>query len=195
MYRSSNKRTNLGEQTIRTYTIRVLGWLRALGLVAQIGRTLVLQEVTRSSIQSLEDEATKRSRNSDFFLGEAPPAKVVKAFSTLREKSLTRVAIEEAFGRNTCYVLIKLGLIRPDGTLTTNALNAEHEIAIRAYNTPAVRAASELLLAEGSVSGLDFGRYIAKKFGTSWSEGSQRRYGTALRQWAEWSDVKRFEAP
>lgn len=188
-YRLANKRTELGEATLRTYTVRVLGWLRGLGIVAQIGRTLMLQELSRCSVQSLEEGASKRLRHSDFFLGEAPPAKVVTAFQALCSSPASRHEMESQHGRNTCYVLVKLALMRPDGTALAKVSNSEaaRVVAQRASEAPMVRAAHDFQKAKGNVPGLDYGRYLAERFGARWSEGSMRRYGTSLRQWAEWS--------
>ena len=189
IYRSANKRTELGEGTLHTYLVRVVGWLRGLGIIAQIGKTLILRDLAQSTVQSLEDVGSKRLRQSDFFLGEAPPTRVVEGFRALCEGPVTRAAMEAKHGRNTCYVLVKLGLMRTDGgsLLSTSVSDAERIVAERARATPTVSVVAELLRAKGSVSGLELGRELAMRFGAQWSEGSQKRCGTALRQWAEWS--------
>lgn len=188
-YRLANKRAALGEATHRSYMVRILGWLRGLGMIAQIGNTLVLQELVHSPLQSLSEVKGKRSQQSDFFLGEAPPTKVVAAVKTLAARAISRPELEASHGRNTCYVLVKLGLMRPDATplIGGSTQSPERIVAMKARNSPTVRAASELLKSHGSVSGLEFGEFIAARFGTEWSQGSLRRHGTALRQWAEWS--------
>lgn len=189
VYRTTNKRTERGERTLHTYLVRVIGWLRGLGIIAQIGNTLMLRDLAQSTVRSFDEVGSMRPRQSDFFLGEAPPTKVVEGLRALCAGPVTRAAMEANHGRNTCYALIKLGLMRADGEslLSTSAADAERVVARRAKVTPTVSAATELLRAKGSVSGLELGRELAEKFGAQWSEGSQRRYGTALRQWAEWT--------
>jgi len=191
IYHQSSKRNELGEKTHHSYMVRVLGWLRGLGLVAQIGKTLIFQDIPRSTVQSLKDVGASRLTQSDFFLGEAPPTKVVRAFQAINEQSLTRHSLEANYGRNSCYVLIKLGLMRSDGIPLLRAApgQAEMIIADRARGTPTVQAADELLRADGNLPGIELGRHLAVKFGAQWSEGSLRRYGSALKQWAEWSQI------
>lgn len=190
IFRSANKRTELGERTLHTYLIRVVGWLRGLGIIAQIGKTLMVRDLAQSTVRSLDEVGSMRPRQSDSFLGEAPPTKVVEGFRALCTGHMTRAAMEVNHGRNTCYVLIKLGLMRSDGEslLRTSAADAERVVAQRARSTPTVSASMELLRAKGSMSGLELGRELAERFGAQWSEGSQRRCGTALRQWAEWTN-------
>lgn len=189
IYNEASKREELGAKTVASYSVRVLGWLRGLGIIAQIGNTLIISDASQKNLISLE-EITDRRAVSDIFFGQAPPAKVVLAFQSICSAKLHRAAIEAVHGRNTCYSLISLGLIAPDGTPLFNGtpLEAEKIVATRAAGTPTVRAAIELLVNNGGpVTGLEVGRFLAERFGASWSEGSQRRYGTALRQWAEWS--------
>lgn len=189
IYRSANKRTELGERTVHTYLVRVIGWLRGLGIIAQIGKTFMLRDLSQSTVRSLDEVGSMRPLHSDFFLGEAPPSKVVDGFKSLCGGSMTRPAMDAKHGRNTCYALMKLGLMRANGEslLSVPTADAERIVAQRARATPTVSAAIELLRVKGGMSGLDLGCELTEKFGAKWSEGSQRRYGTALRQWAEWT--------
>ncbi|OQR37151.1 hypothetical protein BWR15_03955 [Pseudomonas sp. T] len=191
LYRSANKRTELGDGTLHIYSVRVLGWLRGLGIIVKIGRDLVLRDLAKSAFRSLSEVSAPRPPASEFFVGEAPPNKVIDGFQTLCEVSITRAAMELEHGRNTCYALINLGLMWPDGASRVNASTADAEkiVASRARATTTVSASIEILRAKGSMSGLDLGKELSERFGVRWSEGSQRRYGTALRQWAEWADA------
>jgi hypothetical protein len=196
IYKEASKREELGAQTIASYSIRVLSWLRGLGIIAQIGNTLLVSDPTQKSLVSLE-EITDRRAVSDIFLGQAPPSKVVAAFESICLARSNRAAIEAVHGRNTCYSLTSLGLMAPDGTPLFDVMpsQAAKVVAGRASSTPAVRAAMELLLSSGgTIPGLEVGQFLAERFGAAWSEGSQRRYGTALRQWAEWTlSTSRYE--
>ncbi len=189
IYSLANKRTELDKRTVALYSTRVLGWLRGLGIVAQIGNTLIVQEPSQRTPISLGGVVATRLKKSDFFLGEAPPAKVVGAFRAICKGTITRSDLESSYGRNACNVLVKFGLMRPDASRLTNTTDtsAEAKVAACAFAAPAVRVAAEFLAEKGSVPGLEFGKHLGERFGAVWSQGSQRRYGTALRQWAEWT--------
>jgi hypothetical protein len=166
-----------------------LRWLVGIGVVEEGDRGLVLRDLPRSNIQSLDAIGQKRLRQSTFFLGEAPPGKVVDAFRAICEQPTTRLDVEKEHGRNTCYALFKLGLMRPDGQVVVRAPSEEAEVVVaeRARNTSTVPAAREFLAQQHDAQGLELGKYIAERFGMEWSVGSLKRYGSALRQWAEWS--------
>lgn len=185
----ANKRAELGEKTIHAYALRTLRWLVGIGVVEEVDGGLVLQELPRSNVQSLEAIGQKRLRQSTFFLGEAPPTKVVTAFKAICERPIPRDEVERDYGRNTCYVLFKLGLMRPDGQVVVCARpdDAEDLVAERARQTSTVVAAREFLARHPDAQGLDVGKHIAEHFNMEWSEGSFKRYGSAIRQWAEWS--------
>jgi hypothetical protein len=188
IYADTNKRAGVRPATSSLYAVRVLGWLRGLGIVAQLGSTLLVLEVGQQSATSLASLSVRRT--SDIFLGEAPPSKVVAAYRAQCAMSISRSELELQHGRNASYVLVKLGLMRPDGNLIVSAAPEEAEavVAIRASDAPTVKAAVDLMRTKGGQSGLEYGKFLAERFGANWSEGSQRRCGTALRQWAEWSD-------
>lgn len=185
----ANKRAELGENTIHAYALRTLRWLVGIGVVNEVDGGLVLQDIPRSNVQSLEAIGQKHLRQSTFFLGEAPPNKVVAAFKAICERSIPRDEVERDHGRNTCYVLFKLGLMRPDGQVVLCATpdDAGALVAERARQTSTVVAASEFLARHADAQGLEVGKHIAEHFNMEWSEGSLRRYGSAIRQWVEWS--------
>lgn len=187
IYADTNKRADVRAATSAHYAVRVLGWLRGLGIVAQLGNTLMLADGGQQSAIALKNLSIRRL--SDIFLGEAPPSKVVAAFRAMCGSHMSRSQLETQHGRNACYVLLKLGLMRPDGSQIVLAPpdQAESVVAARAFEAPTVKAAVELMKTKMGQSGLEYGMYLANRFGTNWSEGSQRRCGTALRQWAEWS--------
>jgi Holliday junction resolvase-like predicted endonuclease len=189
IYKEASKHEEFGAKTLSIYSSRVLSWLRGLGVIAQIGNTLLLANSSQKGLASLADVTEGRSV-TDIFLGEAPPAKVVAAFKSICTSRPTRAELERSHGRNACYSLMKLGLMGPDGSplVVVDTKQAEQTLASRVSAAPTVRAAIELLKqSQGSVPGLDVGQYLANRFGAKWSEGSLRRHGTALRQWAEWS--------
>lgn len=189
VYRAASKRSALGERTIHTYALRMLRWLVGIELVLRSGNSLIVREASRSATRTLDSLGAKRLNQSNFFLGEAPPAKVVAALQTLCSANGTRAKIEEQHGRNTCHALVKLGLMRRDGKRSVNVSKADIEavIAERALHTPTISFVRELLTANATVSGLEVGSQVAQQFSMQWSESSQRRNGTALRQWANWS--------
>lgn len=188
IYEEANKREELGTKTIAVYAARVLGWLHGLGITSQIGKTLVVADSSQKGLSSLSEVPDSR-RVSDIFLGQAPPHKVVAAFQHLCTSKPSRLEIENAHGRNTFSCLMSLGLARPDGTPLADATTSQASlvVATRAASRPTVRAAIELVTAKEGLSGLEVGQHLAERFETQWSEGSQRRNGTALRQWAAWS--------
>lgn len=190
IYKEASKHEDLGDQTMSIYSSRVLGWLRGLGVIAQIGNTLLVADSAQKGLASLGD-ATEGRSITDIFLGEAPPAKVVAAFRSICISQPSRADLERSHGRNACYSLMKLGLMRPDGSplVMVDPSLADQTLAAKVSAAPTVRAAVELLQrsSSGPVPGLEVGQHLADRFGAKWSEGSLRRHGTALRQWAEWS--------
>lgn len=130
-----------------------------------------------------------RNRRYDAFLGEAPPEKVVDAVRSLRKRNWNRAEIEADHGRNTCYALVKLGLISTDGVAAADISSAPPEeiVALRARSSPTVLFVIGLLRRNRQMTGLDVGHAVARRFSMQWSEGSRKRNGGALKLWAEWA--------
>lgn len=189
VYRSANKRAELGERTVHTYVIRLLGWLKGLGIATRIGGAHVLRDIGQSSLRSLNDVYSRRQKSSDLFLGLAPPAKVVNAFKEIGTSTIRRSEIEAKHGRNTFHTLFQLGLIDIDGYPTSKISPASAESLVRAHarKTATVAIVTEIINEKGNITGLEVGEFLATKINAKWSEGSLRRYGNALRQWAEWT--------
>ena len=116
IYRAANKRGTLEEDTIHTYALLTLRWLIGIELVQQSGNEFTLRDLSRATSQTLGSIRAKRLKQSDFFVGAAPPEKVVPAFRALCSGTCTRSEIREQHGRNTDYSLLTLGLMGPDGT-------------------------------------------------------------------------------
>ncbi|MGO4712137.1 restriction endonuclease [Bradyrhizobium sp. 2TAF24] len=190
VYRAANKRSALGDNAIKAYAMRMLRWLIGIDLVRQDGNNLILRDAPAlSSIQSLEAIVVQRSQMSEFFLGEAPPSRVLAAYRELSTgaQALTRMEIEKRHGRNTCYALIKLGLMDQDGSiLGTTTPEVEVVIATRARSKETVAFVCDMLAENPLLLGAEIGRRLAKEFRTEWSDGSHRRHGGALRKWAKW---------
>jgi hypothetical protein len=157
--------------------------------VQQSGQVLTLRDGPRSTVSSLDASLAKRTKISDFFLGEAPPWSVATAFTAISAGLSGRSQIETQFGRNTCYALVKLGLITSEGValLTVRPEFAEATVRERALATSTVNIVRSL--SSSKQSGLDVGDHLSRHFRTEWSDGSKKRIGAALKQWAEWASA------
>lgn len=191
VYRAANKRSEIGERTLNAYAQRVLRWLIGLGIAEYSGTALSLRDTSRSSIKSLEalgNAVGIHAGRGTAFLGEAPPSKAIAAYSDILNSRLSRQAIEDRHGRNTCYVL---GLMRADGALLVSApvQCAGEVIAERARASATIIATKRLLEQWPEASGLEVGKRVEEVLGANWSVASRRRYGTALRQWAIWTSA------
>lgn len=186
-YRAANKRSALGESTIRAYALRMLRWLVGIGLLQQSGEVFAVRDMPRSSIQSLDALTAKRGRQPKFFLGEAPPSSVIAAFAAISSGLTGREAIQKKFGRNSCYALMNLGLISSDGLSIVKVQPDLAESTVRDYALATRTINFVQSLARPHLPGLTLGDLLSKHFQVGWSEGSKRRNGGALRQWADWA--------
>jgi hypothetical protein len=189
VYRAANKRSALREATIHSNAQKMLRWLIGFGLVQQSGQVLNLRDGPRSTVPSLDASLARRTKRSDFFFGEAPPRSVTTAFSAISAGLSGRSQIEARFGRNTCYALVKLGLIDSEGVALRNVRPefAEATVRERALASSTVNIVKTLL--SSKQSGLDVGDHLSKHFRMEWSDGSKKRVGAALKQWAEWASA------
>jgi hypothetical protein len=114
---------------------------------------------------------------------------VTTAFSAISAGLSGRSQIEARFGRNTCYALVKLGLIDSEGVALRNVRPefAEATVRERALASSTVNIVKTLL--SSKQSGLDVGDHLSKHFRMEWSDGSKKRVGAALKQWAEWASA------
>ena len=165
----------------------MLRWLIGIGLVQQAGEILTLRDGPRSTVASLDGLLAKRIKQSDFFLGEAPPSAVVSAFEAICGGLRGRAQIVAQFGRNTCYALMKLGLITTDGVpiLTARPELIGAAVRERARTSSTVSFVSSL--PSSTLSALAVGDRLSTHFRADWSDGSKKRNGAALKQWAKWA--------
>lgn len=186
VYRTANKRSALGEGTVQAYAQRMLRWLIGIGLVQQSGEILTLRDGLRSSVASLDMLLAKRIKQSDFFLGEAPPIRVVSAFASISAGTHGRSAIKGNCDRNSFYALMKLGLVTAEGGVTVEVPPEAAEATVRKRAGVSTTVEFVRSLEISSLSGFQVGERVAEHFRVKWSEGSKRRNGSALKKWADW---------
>jgi hypothetical protein len=97
--------------------------------------------------------------------------------------------LERLYGRNPVASLLSLDIIDADARILAKCKSDEaSEDLLRriASQRATVAFVSELLRAKSHLSGLEIGSRVAEEFGFEWSEGSKKRVGFALKNWALW---------
>ncbi len=189
VFRIANKRSLLGENTIHIYALRMLRWLIGINFAQQIEGSFLLRDNHLATIHTMNSMGMRRSRNPELFLGEAPPVKVLSAFIDLYSSKWNRNDLAKKHGRNTCYVLVKLGLMdsgcAPKPVVIPQ--NPAAFVAEKLKTTKSLMFVVELMHGNEKISGEEVGKAVAENFNLVWSNSSCRRYGCALKQWAGWS--------
>jgi hypothetical protein len=181
------------EKTFATYTKRMMGWLRGLGLVDIKGNTVVHVGINRINL-SRTNNGKLRPRQA-YFLGEAPPKRVVEVCRLISEGTNDEELLQSLGYRNAISVLFALdGLVNNNGKLK---LNFQYDQLVN-WLFVSVQESETIQYIRDCIdlkkSGIEIGRYVQEKLGKSWTEASQKRYGGGLLRWYKWvleqSDVE-----
>lgn len=189
VFRIANKRSSLGEKTIHIYALRILRWLIGINFAQQIESSFLLRDNHLATMHTMDSIGIRRSRGSELFLGEAPPSKVLSAFIDLYSCKWNRNDMIKKHGRNTCYVLLRLGLMDSSCAVIPAVIpqNPAAFIAEKLKKIKSILFVIELMHSNEKIAGKDVGKAVAENFNLVWSRSSCRRYGCALKQWAGWS--------
>ncbi|MDP2895215.1 MAG: AAA family ATPase [bacterium] len=177
-------------KTWRVYAERMGHWLLAGGFL----ETAAGGFIRRDRGQVAEPAFRGAGKRSDVFTGDAPPARVLQALQWLvRTQPQTEEAVTQHGYGNAVSVLLRFRLVghEPGRGFVVRGGQVE--------GAPMVQAIWDVARAEGAVqdvvtylrehptaTGPAIGRFGKEKWGKTWSAGSERRIGNALRQWASW---------
>lgn len=167
-----------------------------VGLIVQDDRSYVFPKAAPNvlnRIGRLLKTGRRRRSHRDRFLGDAPPSKTAHALRGILTTRMERDEFEKLYGRNTVATLLSLSIIDADAQIAASCnANEAHEDLLRrvASQSPTVVFVSELLRTRAYLPGLEIGAKVAAEFGFEWSEGSKKRVGIALKNWAIWCDTE-----
>lgn len=183
--------SSLSERLLEHYRQKLLRWFLSAGLVERSGRGYAIRlRPATTELLDIEGVASLR-RGSNLFLADAPPARAVELLKAAMVGGASREELEERCGRNSFTAVMGLGLIHPSGNLALRPQrysgDAGEDIRIVALQTPTVSFVLKLLESSPDIDGEGVGEAVADRFSCTWSIGSKRRYGSALRQWALWA--------
>jgi hypothetical protein len=175
------------QKTIAAVARRMVLWLQSLGILIVDSADLVTHRVDQSAPTDLSQfRAEGRRRVRRFFLGVAPPSRVLDVVKRLREPIYT----SEPSDRNALYALSALRLV----TSTINPVlldrprkgNEEGWLALKVLAQPTIRVALELKGKNPEVGGFEVGHTFETRFRMGVSEASMRRYGSGVLVWVKW---------
>jgi hypothetical protein len=176
--------------TWRVYAERMGHWLVAGGFLDATAGGFIRWDRGQVALPAFRGTG----KRSDVFTGDAPPARVLQALQWLmRTQPQTEEAVTQHGYGNAIRVLLTFRLVGHEPGRGFVARGGEVEGA------PMVQAIWDAAQAQGAVqdvvtylrehptaTGPAIGRFGKEKWGKTWSAGSERRIGNALRQWASW---------
>jgi hypothetical protein len=179
------------EKTWRSSALRLLSWMRALGLVRwehEDRVVLVQSPVVPRSFEQLvatRGAAGRRAGGNVIFKGDAPPQRVLEVLANLM-KPAYRPSPED---RNSLYVLRSLGIIASTSEpslIERPGKDIVAWLAARVVQMVTFRRARELLRDVPNASAAQVGQLIEVVRGTQLSSASKLRYGNGLLVWVRW---------
>lgn len=184
--RSDYPSSTVSDNLLLGYVRRVLQWCETAGLLKRTGGRFELTSNT-PGVSGLTTKGIGR-RGQNLFFGEAPPPKAIDALQLAQTGVADRVSLEKHHGRNAVYVLMNLGLVDARGnSLVSESGSVAETVRAAARQALTVKLVESFLQASGDrPSGLDVGAFLAEKLELTWSEGTKRRSGSALRRWTLW---------
>lgn len=176
------------KKTIAAISRRMVLWFQSLGILTVDSADLVTHRVDQGAPIDLSQFRAegRRRKGRRFFLGEAPPGRVLEVVKRLREPVYRR----EPSDRNALYVLRALRLVTStvDPVLLDRPRSGNEEawLALSVLAQPTVRVALELKGKFYDIGGFEVGQTFETRFQMDVSEASMRRYGSGVLVWVKW---------
>ena len=176
-------------RTWRTYGVRMIIWLNALGLVRR-----TQDEIYYQDSGDISDESTQISNpfRGKVFCGDTSPRKVINALDLLKAGPKSQLHMKQNGYRNACVVLRRFNLIELTTTGDYRVRNQYIRVSSKklvwekSSKEKSIEEVTSYLKSNPSCSAEDVGNRVSKLFLRDWTRSSCIRNGGALRQWATW---------
>ena len=192
--RRINPTAHHGAGTWKTYAERIAQWLSAVGLFKVEQNGWILDDHGKP-IASLvwrgrgKGDGVHRSA----FQAEAPPEKVIACLDWIRKSSgKTTTAVKKAGHRNALAVLVRWGLVQPDGNRVDEIgeegadTRSASLVWKKAWSDSTLVQVRKWLESDPSLDGLQLGERLAEVRGMGWARASKVRVGNGMRRWGCW---------
>lgn len=192
--RRINPTAHHGAGTWKTYAERIAQWLSAVGLFKVEQNGWILEDHGKP-IASLvwrgrgKGDGVHRSA----FQAEAPPEKVIACLDWIRKSSgKTTTAVKKAGHRNALAVLVRWGLVQPDGNRVDEIgeegadTRSASLVWKKAWSDSTLVQVRKWLESDPSLDGLQLGERLAEVRGMGWTRASKVRVGNGMRRWGCW---------
>jgi hypothetical protein len=189
------------ERTWKIYAERMTQWLSAVGLLETQEEGWKLEDKgeesinpTSAQIRRYYSRHPRQYRENTLFIGDTSPHRTVRALGWLLEQTpKTWKEIETKGHRNGSRTLLNLRIIRNEGGKYRVAESLENsEMAIvssvfhAALKEPVMDLVMQLLVEDPTANTTQIGITVAAKYERDWTEASQQRIGSSLKQWGTW---------
>lgn len=186
--KASSAAEGYSDTTWRNTALRLLQWMRALGLIRweqEDQFVLIPNPIPPRSLEQLL--ATKRQSGNFLFKADAPPLRVLEVLGSLIGPAYT-ISPED---RNSLYVLRSLGVVTSatDPSLIERpAKDMSAWLAARVIQTPTFRDAADRVKQNPDISPINIGQVIEDLGGQRLAASSKLRYGHGILVWLRWVD-------
>jgi hypothetical protein len=185
-------RLRLSDAVLEQYAGRVMQWCVAAGLMSRVGGLYVIRS-SSNGVSGLTASGARNRRGRGFFLGDAPPEKVLMALSTLMNERLSRADLVEKYGIQAFQSLCALGLTDNRGSLLVSSKEDPASLLRQASeDNPALQLVREAITEEPAITAAQLGTLLEVELKASWTETSRNRSGSAVRRWVGWTWPESF---
>ncbi|MBR0646890.1 restriction endonuclease [Plastoroseomonas hellenica] len=186
-------RLRLSAAVLEQYARRAMQWCVAAGLIDRVGEDYFASGASHG-VSGLTAGGSRNRRGRGFFLGDAPPERVVAAIAALATERLNREELRLRHGNKAFEALCALGIADNRGALLTTIDDTPASLARHAARAnPALHAMRRIIEREPNVAGSELGAALAVELSATWTEASCDRFGNALRRWVGWTWPDEFE--
>lgn len=180
-------RLRLSAAVLEQYAKRTMQWCVAAGLIDRVGNDYFASNSSHG-VSGLTASGTRTRRGRGYFLGDAPPEKVLNALKNLGDDRLSKEEFTAQFGGKTFESLCALGIIDNRGAvLVTICEPIDELLRAAARENPALHAMRRIVTNDPYASGPELGASLAREINATWTQLSRNRFGNALRRWVGWT--------
>lgn len=180
------------EKTWHSYTVRLLRWLSLCGLAGQKSSLWMYRDIGDINISFMRNRGY--GRKGKVFSAASSPAVTIEALDWLCARGGINKDEQLPKGyRNALSVLGRFELVAPVGNRITPNLDKlkKYRSSMEAVWTeaslePLIEHCSKVMSVGIVGTRRELASYVNQKYGLDWTETSEIRNGTALKQWVTW---------
>ncbi len=186
-------RLRLSDAVLEQYAARVMQWCVAAGLVDRVAGSYFASNSSHG-VSGLTTSGVRNRRGRGFFLGDAPPERVLEALVALTDERLTRPHVVENYGMQAFQSLCALGLADNRGALLVD-IDEDPEVLLRraAEQNPSLHFVRKTIMENPTATGVALGLLLEVELKTNWTDQTRARNGNAVRRWVGWTWPDEFQ--